>query len=299
MRTKKIIGVAFGYGAQVQDTCLGPQSLKEAMGHPLFNASNRLEWDTVLHPKQSDAHEPHHKMPYALQLEHVRYMNEVLANRLIDMDYTQDMPIIVGGDHSIAIGTWTGVAHATHTTNALGLIWVDAHMDANTPSTSPSKAIHGMPVAVLLGQGESALMPARFKHPVLNPKHLVLMGIRSFESGEKALLERLGVKVIYMEDINQKGFNTCWQEAIEYVKQQTQNYGISVDLDGLDPQEVPGVGSPEANGILPSELLSGIQQLKGDPKLIAIELAEYNPRLDKEQKTQTVLLNILREVSKI
>lgn len=138
--------------------------------------------------------------------------------------------LILGGDHSCAIGTWSGVSSANRSNGDIGLIWVDAHMDAHTIETSPTKNIHGTPVAHLLGFGNKSLCSIGDPYPKIKPQNLCMVGIRSFEDEEQELLHRLGVRIIYENEVQKRGIADCMQEAIEVVSRTTYGYGMSIDL---------------------------------------------------------------------
>jgi arginase len=205
-------------------------------------------------------------------------------------------PIIIGGDHSIAIGTWAALVQIYQAKEEFGLIWVDAHMDAHTYETSPSKAYHGMPLAALLGYGEKELTELGGFKPKINPKHLVLIGIRSFEIGEKLLLEKLGVRIIYMDEVKQKGFKDCFAEALRVVTNGTKGFGVSIDMDAFDPAYALGVGSPALGGLMPQEVLMALKQLKNHSALKALEIVEYNPILDIGGKTLQLVYEVVKQV---
>lgn len=198
--------------------------------------------------------------------------------------------VTIGGDHSAAIGSWSGAAKAVP---SLGLIWFDAHMDAHTPQTTPSHNIHGMPLAILLGHGESALTHIATPHPKIDPHNVVLIGVRSFESGEATLLNKLGVKIFYMDDIKQLGMKTVIEQAIQIVTEHTTQFGISIDLDGFDPIDVPGVGSPAPDGIQTNDFLRYFPLIAAHPKLIGADIVEFNPEKDHDQKTEKVAIQLL------
>lgn len=195
-------------------------------------------------------------------------------------------PCVIGGDHSCAVGTWSGVSRKLR--GSLGLLWIDAHMDAHTFQSTPSGAIHGMPVAALLGEGAPSLTQIAGEHAKVRPENLVLFGVRSYEPEEKALLQKFGVRVYGMEEIRQRGFVTTWREAMSIVTQGTSGFGITLDLDALDPHDVPAVGSPVAGGIHQQEILSALDQLSifyGASQWSGIEIVEFNPNLDVDDQT--------------
>jgi arginase len=229
---------------------------------------------------------------YNTKLNAIIEFNQQLAQWVEKMLHAQHLPIVLGGDHSIAIGTWQGVCAALPPKARLGLIWVDAHMDAHTPSTSLSQAIHGMPLATLMGYGEATLVQCYSKGTTILPEHLVLIGVRSFEPAEAALLQRLGVKVYTMADIEAQGFTSICEQALAYLTQQTTHLGISIDLDSFDPKWAPGVGSPEPNGLVPAKVMPGLSKLLAQP-LTALEIVEYNPQLDKANNTAQLVQELI------
>jgi arginase len=201
-------------------------------------------------------------------------------------------PVVLGGDHSIAVGTWNGIAKKLQ--GPLGMIWIDAHMDAHTPETTPSGAWHGMPLAALMGYGDPQMTELLRKEPILLPQHVCLIGVRSFEAGEAALLKRLNVRVYEVAEVKKRGFAAVLEEAIAHVTQGTKGYGVSFDLDVIDPSEVPGVGSPEEHGLGSKEIIAALPKLKSDPRLQGFELVEYNPERDVNDKTFHVCCHLLQ-----
>ena len=196
-----------------------------------------------------------------------------------------NFPLVVGGDHSCAIGTWSGVHRALADRGPIGLIWIDAHMDSHTFATTPSGQINGMPLACLLGHGDAALTGVNGPEAKLRPEHVCLIGVRSYEVGEAALLQRLGVRVFDMDEIRRRGLAGVFDEALAIVRQGTAGFGVSVDLDELDPEEEPGVGSPVPGGLHRAELADALSPLRGDLAFVAMEIAEYNPRRDRGHAT--------------
>ncbi|MFC1748629.1 arginase, partial [Pseudomonadota bacterium] len=225
------------------------------------------------------------------QLDQLQRFCDDLANAVADARDSGERVAIVGGDHSCAIGTWRGVAREA---GAVGLIWLDAHMDAHTRYSSPSGCWHGMPVANLLGC-EGAQMNGDSR--VISPQNLTLIGVRSYESEEKELLHSLGVKVFTDNDVHRVGFASAMDEALCRAKAGTAGYGISIDLDGFSLADAPGVGSPVVGGLKAAELLEILFLLKDDPALLALEIAEFNPVVDVEKRTQKLLMNILEKLT--
>jgi arginase len=197
--------------------------------------------------------------------------------------------LVIGGDHSCAIGTWSGVSRAMRSPGPLGLIWVDAHMDMHVPETTHSGAINGMPIAALLGYGSSELTGLAGGRPALDPDRVCLVGARSFEPEEVAFAQRHGVRVIGMDEVARRGVADSLAEARAIVTRGTAGYGMSLDLDAFDPTEAPGVGTPAPGGIHVREFLDIWTDLTSDPACRAIEIVEYNPHRDQAGRTVRLL----------
>jgi arginase len=199
------------------------------------------------------------------------------------------LPCVIGGDHSCAGGTWTGVARTVP--GALGLVWIDAHMDSHTPATSHTGRLHGMPLAWLLGQDDDPLYG--LGAGVLEPRHVCLVGVRSYEPEEDERLRRLGVRVIFMDEVRSRGIDAVLDEALDIATAGTSGFGVSIDLDVVTPEEAPNVGTPVAGGVTSAELARALQEVAGRPALAAIELVEYSPRLDRDGLTGRIAIELL------
>ena len=219
--------------------------------------------------------------------EHSRSLYQAVYNSTKN----QELPFVIGGDHTIAVGTWSGIADVLALEKStgeskrrgLGLIWLDAHMDAHTPETSHSKAIHGMPVASLLGYGDPLLSQVGSTQPKVLPQNLVLLGIRSFEDEEAEFLVSLGVRIIKMEEVKKRGFRATFDEALGIVQKNTAGFGLSIDMDGFDPKDAPGVSTPVKKGLARLEVIPVLRGLCAQqPLLRGIEIAELNPLLDNK-----------------
>jgi len=199
------------------------------------------------------------------------------------------LPCVIGGDHSCAGGTWTGVARTLQ--GALGLVWIDAHMDSHTPATSHTGRLHGMPLAWLLGQDDDPLYG--LASGVLKPQHVCLVGVRSYEPEEDERLRRLGVRVVFMDEIHSRGIDAVLDEALDIVTAGTSGFGVSIDLDVISPEEAPHVGTPAQGGVSSAELARALEEVAGKPGLAAVELVEYSPRLDRDGRTARVAVDLL------
>jgi len=270
-----VIGAASGAGAPDPATSGGPDALRR---YRVFHDTplQHVAWDAILRVPPDAQDTPLHA---------VAALGERLAHEVAAVLQAGHFPLVVGGDHSCAIGTWSGVHRALADRGPIGLIWVDAHMDSHTFSTTPSGQIHGMPLAALLGHGEVAFTAIDGPEAKLRPEHVCLIGVRSFEAGEAALLQQLGVRVFDMKEIRRRGLAAVFDEALAIVRQGTAGFGVSVDLDALDPEEEPGVGTPVPGGLRRAELAAALSQLRGDPAFVAMEIVEYNPRRDRGHAT--------------
>lgn len=279
-RVIEVIGVASGIGALDPRCADGPLVLQRfrAFQHP------PALWDGLLQPKEDGR----------TVIEAEAELCERVALRVHEVLTADRFPLVVGGDHACAIGTWSGVRHWLGARGALGLIWLDAHMDSHTLATSPSGAVHGMPLACLLGYGDPRLTAVGGEKNKLQPEHVCLLGVRSYESGEAALLRRLGVRVITMDEIRRNGIQAAMDEALRIARTGTAGFGISLDLDVLDPAEEPGVGSPVPGGMTRSELAQALRVLHGDPGLLALEFVEYNPKCDRNYATAQAADDLFR-----
>lgn len=274
-RSIMVIGAASCAGAPDPACAEGPDALRR---YRVFHDTplQHVEWDAILRVPRDAADTPLHA---------VAALGARLAAEVESVLHAGHFPLVVGGDHSCAIGTWSGVHRALAEKGPVGLIWIDAHMDSHTFATTPSGQIHGMPLACLLGHGEAALTAIDGAEAKLRPEHVCLIGVRSFEAGEAALLHRLGVRVFDMEEIRRRGLAAVFDEALAIVRQGTAGFGVSVDLDALDPEEEPGVGTPVPGGLRRAELAAALSHLRGDPAFVAMEIVEYNPRRDRRHAT--------------
>lgn len=286
-----IVGSAFGHGAQIYTTNKAPYYLQYV--YNLTNKlGNRFNWHSIIDTK--NILEEREKKLRGHNYNAVVTHNTKLANTVSNIvQKYNEFSVIIGGDHSCGIGTWSGIVKGLNTKNNFGLIWIDAHMDAHTYATSPSKCYHGMPLAVLLGKGDEALCNIGLHGRKIKPNNLVLIGVRSFEDGERKLLEENGVKIFYMDDVKSLGIQRVFEETLQIVTNNTQGFGISIDLDAFDPAYTPGVGSPEPDGLNFKETSKYLPLLFSSEYLKCLEIVEFNPSIDKEDKTANVLHKIL------
>jgi arginase len=225
--------------------------------------------------------------------DNLRFLPEItrvvtrLADRVEAVAARGAFPLVLGGDHSIAIGTIAGLARGFKARGErLGVIWVDAHTDMNTSETSPSGNIHGMPMACLLGRGPPELTTALCEGgPALHPEDVAIIGVRDVDPTETKLVRELGVRVYTMSELDARGTAGCLREAFAHVQRHTTGVHLSFDLDGVDPRHAPGVGTPVPGGISlrESHLLCEMAAQTG--RLVGMEMVELNPTHDVRNQT--------------
>lgn len=209
-----------------------------------------------------------------------------LADSVEDDLANDRFPLALGGDHAQAMGTIAGLArHLKKEDKDLGVFWVDAHADMNTPETSPSGNIHGMPLAHCLGYGKDILKNLAGFSPMIKPEHVVVFGVRDIDQTEKDMVEKAGIRAYSMSEIDERGMNVCLKEAMEIVSKASGGIHLSYDLDGSDPSCAPGTGTPVPGGLNFRESHLICETLAKSGKLRAMELVELNPTLDTENKT--------------
>ncbi len=197
-------------------------------------------------------------------------------------------PLFIGGDHSIAIGTVGGVSHGS----PIGLLWIDAHGDFNTPETSPSGNIHGMPLSILTGDGDKSLVNIGRDGAKIDPENIVLMGLRDLDEKEKQRLNNSDITVFTMRDIDEQGISSVLNKALmKFVH--LKKIHLSLDMDALDSVEVPGVGTPVAGGLTYREAHLLMEILSDTGKLASMDLVELNPILDNKNKTADLAVELI------
>ena len=203
-------------------------------------------------------------------------------------------PLILGGDHAISIGSVAGVAdHFREKGMGLGLIWVDAHTDMNTPETTPSGNIHGMVLAVLTGEGPEPLLNLGRGIPAVSPENVTVIGARDIDGPERERVKASGIRVITMSEIDDRGVGPCMDEALARARAQTAGFHLSFDLDGIDPMEAPGVGTPVPGGLTYREAHLICEKAARSRNLLSLEVVELNPVLDVRNRTATLAVELL------
>jgi arginase len=278
-RQIELIGAAWGLGGADPGCAQAPEALIPLLAEPLARCGANVMLGPTLHPPAAERRKE----------AAVSRLCGMLAAAVADAMRRGRLPCVIGGDHTCAGGTWTGVARMLQ--GELGLVWIDAHMDSHTPSTSHTGRLHGMPLAWLLGQADDALYG--LATGVVDPEHVALIGVRSYEPEEKQRLDRLGVRVFHIEEVRNRSLDTVFAEAMNIATRGTAGFGISIDLDAVTPEEAPGVGTPVPDGIAGGELARVLQSVAGSAGLAGIELVEYLPRLDPDGRSARVAIDLL------
>ena len=230
---------------------------------------------------------------------HAKYLKEITATCTTSADLVLKtleagkIPLVLGGDHSVAAGTVSGVAKYYRRKNQkIGLIWIDAHTDMNTPETSPSGNVHGMPLAALMGLGPSELGNIYEFSPKVNPENCVLVGIRDVDNFEKENIRKAGVEVFTMRDIDERGMRVVMEEALAMAGRGTAGYHVSLDMDWIDPEDAPGVGTPVWGGATYREAHLAMEIIADDGRMLSFEMVEVNPVIDEHNQTADLAVEL-------
>ena len=276
----QIIGVPLDLGASRRGTDMGPSALRIA---GLGTALRDMGYEVA---RESDIPAPAMETgtPEDLKARFKPQILEVcteLATQVKDTLDSGDFPIVIGGDHSIAMGTVSGVASHFHARNQkVGLLWFDAHGDMNIPEISPSGNIHGMPLAHLLGNGDEDFKQIEGFSPKVQPSNVALIGVRDIDANERNLIRESGIHAYSMRDIDERGMASVIKEALEYVNDGTAGFHISFDVDGCDPSVIPGSGTLVPGGVNYREAHLMLEYCADDGRMTSLEVVELNPFLD-------------------
>ncbi|MFZ0061709.1 MAG: arginase [Pyrinomonadaceae bacterium] len=284
-RKVAILGVPLGYGAGMAGVDMGPAALRvarlneriAALGYEVSDKG-----DLHLERPRSPAH-PSDKLKY---LPEISKACEQVAAEVQMILQAGELPIVLGGDHSIAIGSISGVAaHCRELKQTLGLIWFDAHADMNVPETTPSGNIHGMPLSALLGYGAPALIHIGGFTPKLDPRFCAHVGARDIDRGERELIRKLGMRFFTMREIDERGMSACMDEAIAIASQASGGYAVTFDVDALDPTDAPGSGTLVRGGLTYRESHLALEKIAEAGGMCSLEIVEINTALDINNKT--------------
>lgn len=287
------IGVPMDLGGGRRGVDMGPNAVRiagvkqavERLGHEFD------DWGNI------EVHAPERRQPADPQARFLDEIAEACARLAGDVEQCLSdgqFPLVVGGDHSIAIGTVAGIAsHYHQKQEKVGLIWFDAHGDVNTPETTQSGNIHGMPLAALLGHGPGALTRISRRFPAVDVENAVLIGVRSLDPGEKAFIREMGLRCFTMKEVDQFGIHRVMKEALEIAGRGTAGFHLSFDLDGTDPEVAPGVGTPVPGGISYREAHTVLELAAETGRLVGLEMTEINPILDERNRTARVTVEFI------
>jgi arginase len=282
----RIIGVPMDLGASRRGVDMGPSALRVAglqarikqLGHQVEDIGN-------IPVKQPE------EMSYGEK--RAKYLGEIAEackdlGEAVEKSLTEGfMPLVLGGDHSIAAGSISGVAahFRKEDKKQIGYIWLDAHGDMNTPESSPSGNVHGMPLASIMGYGPPELVELMGFKPKVEPQNIVLVGIRDLDSQEKKLVKKSGVHVFTMRDIDERGMREVMSDALKYAMDDTGGIAVSLDMDFVDPSDAPGVGTPVRGGVTYREAHLAMEMIADSEAMVSLEIVEINPVIDEHNRT--------------
>jgi arginase len=281
----RIIGVPMDLGQSRRGVDMGPSALRVAglqarikqLGHQVEDIGN-------VSVKQAE--EQHYGVKNAKYLTEIaetcRGLAEITERTLAD----GFLPIVLGGDHSIAVGSLTGVSSFFRKkSQRIGYVWLDAHGDMNTPETSPSGNVHGMPLAAIIGYGAPELVDLLGFKPKVESRNAALVGVRDLDSRERRLVKDSGVHVFTMRDIDERGMREVMTEAIRVASDDTGGLAVSLDMDFVDPSDAPGVGTPVQGGVTYRESHLAMEMLADSDAMVSLEVVEINPVIDEHNMT--------------
>ena len=284
-RQVSILGVPLGFGQSMAGVDLGPSAIRVAgladriaqLGYEVHDLDDLEIERPRSHPAAGE------KLKYLTEIHDACERLAAEVARIVDAG---ELPITIGGDHSIAIGSIAGVVKAFRQRHeTLGLIYFDAHADMNTTETTPSGNIHGMPLAALLGFGAPELVNVAGFAPKLDPKTCAHVGARDIDPGERELIHRLGMRFFTMREIDERGLNVCMDEAIAIAKQGTAGYCVTFDVDALDPRDAPGSGTLVRGGLSYRESHLAMEKIAEAGGMRSLEVVEINTALDVNNRT--------------
>jgi arginase len=289
----RVIGVPLDLGASRRGVDMGPSAVRvaglearlEKLGHQVTDGGNiRVEIAET----------------QAAGSENARFLKQIAetctrtAEAVVKTLEEGLTPLLLGGDHSLAAGSISGVAHYfRRQSQPIGVVWLDAHSDINTPESSPSGNVHGMPLAALLGLGPEPLGNIFGYAPKIAAENTVLIGLRDIDAGERENLRRAGVAAIYtMRDIDERGMRNVMEEALRVAGQGTAGYHVSLDMDWIDPEDAPGVGTPVRGGATYREAHLAMEIIADHGRMLSLEIVEVNPVIDEHNRTADLAVEL-------
>ena len=287
----QLIGVPMDLGASRRGVDMGPSAMRLAdvgellrgLGYEVSDAGNIAVPDRASLPIANGA-----------RLAAITDVCAELARMTSSAVRGGVRPLVLGGDHSLAAGSIAGTATAlAERGQRVGVIWLDAHGDLNTPETSKSGNVHGMPVAHLLGMGDARLSRLSSVFPAVYPEHLVFVGLRDLDSAERAVIKSRGLRAFTMRDIDERGLRAVMDEAVAIASRGTGGIHLSCDADWIDPREAPGVGTPVRGGATLREAHLAMEIIHDSGALVAMDLVEINPILDRRNHTAELAAELI------
>jgi arginase len=288
----RVIGVPLDLGQSRRGVDMGPSAVRvaglearlEAIGHVVEDGGNVLV--AIAEQKKEGA-------------ANAKYLKEITATCTKSADLVLKtleagkVPLVLGGDHSVAAGTVAGVAEFYRRQKQnIGLIWIDAHSDINTPDTSPSGNVHGMPLAAIMGLGPTELGNIYDFSPKVRPENCVLVGIRDVDTHEKENIRKSGIETFTMRDIDERGMRTVMEEALRIAGRGTAGYHVSLDMDWVDPEDAPGVGTPVWGGATYREAHLAMEIIADHGRMLSMEIVEVNPVIDEHNQTADLAVEL-------
>jgi arginase len=297
-RLVHILGVPLDHGAGRRGVGMGPSALRVGGLHQALSSCGY----TVTDCGDLDIAAPETLSPgnhQARYLALIASVCEQVCRQVTETLRAGSLPLVIGGDHSVAIGTLSGIAaHARAAGSALqasapGLIWFDAHCDINTPLSSPSGNIHGMPLACLLGHGPDALTGIGFTGAKLDPAHCVLIGVRDIDVEERHLVKAAGIRIFTIADIDKRGMAAVTEEALTIAHAPNGLLHVSFDVDVLDPDVAPGTGTTKPGGLTYREAHLAMEIVADCGRMTSMEMVEVNPTLDEHNRTAELAVELI------
>jgi arginase len=287
-----IIGAPLDLGAGRRGVDMGPSAIRvanlnariQALGYIVEDFGNvQVEQPESLPPGP----------PKAKFLPQIAKACRRLADLVLKSADQGRVPLVLGGDHSVAIGTVSGISrHFRRKKQTIGLIWIDAHADMNTPQSSPSGNVHGMPLSCIIGNGPAELARIYNYAPKVDPKNVALVGIRNVDQLEKPHVKKSGVRAFTMRDIDERGLRAVMEEAIQIASAGTEAFHVSFDMDAVDPAHAPGVGTPVRGGITYREAHLAMEIIGDTGRLASLEVVEVNPVIDEVNRTAELAVEL-------
>jgi arginase len=293
MKRIAIIGAPLDMGSDRRGVDMGPSALRvanlnarlAALGFDIEDCGNV----PVVQPESLPEGHAQAKYLHAIAAACERLGETV--SRVADNDQT---PLVLGGDHSVAVGTVSGLArHLNKRGQKMGLIWIDAHADMNTPETSPTGNVHGMPLAAIVGLGPCELVNMFGFHPKVDPANVVLVGIRDVDRTEGPNVRQSGIKYFTMRDLDERGMRSVMESALSIATAGTNGFHLSLDLDCVDPEVAPGVGTPVPGGMTYREAHLAMEMVADSGQMLGMEVVEVNPVIDEVNRTANLAVELI------